>query len=309
MDSENRKRPRLEILLIVLAILCATAMVAMTTLCLPYMLEEYSTRNAPTETTTETTLPPTTQPPATEETVPETTEETAPTLPPPEENPYGINDFQYDDRNFLTCLEGDYMVGIDVSRYQYDIDWQSVADFGVEFAMIRVGFRGYESGALALDPYAQANLEGAAEAGLRVGVYFFSQAITPEEAEEEARYILDYIGDYEITMPVVFDWEIPYVEEPRTQDLDPRTLTDCALAFCRVVEEAGYTPMVYFNTLQARHDIYISELTDYPFWLALYTPRMRFPYKVEMWQYTDSGTIPGIEGPVDLDIWMEFDEE
>lgn len=308
METAVIKRPRLEIVLLVIAILCATGMMVMTTLSLPYMLQEFSTPPEPLETTEAPTteVPSTEAPPTTE---PEPTEETEPTLPPPEENPYGVNDFQYDGRNFLTCSAGDYTVGIDVSRYQDEIDWQQVADYGVAFAMIRVGYRGYGSGALAEDAYALDNLKGALDAGIQVGVYFFSQAISPEEAEEEARFVLEYIEGFEISMPVVFDWELPNVEEPRTQDVDARTLTDCALAFCRVIEEAGYTPMVYFNTLQSRNDLYIAELTDYPFWLALYTPRMRFPYKVEMWQYTDSGSVPGIQGNVDLNIWLKYDDE
>lgn len=304
MDTAVEKRHRPERVLCIVALFCAILLVIMVVLCLPRIRREFSPEDTQSPETTEESTGETTEE-TTGETEPETTEETEPTLPPPEENPYGVNDFQYDHRNFLTCLSGDYMVGIDVSRYQFDIDWQQVADYGVEFAMIRIGFRGYGSGALAEDEYAQANLEGALEAGIQVGVYFFSQAISVEEAEEEARYVLEYIKDYPITMPVVFDWEIPYGENPRTQDVDARTLTDCALAFCRVIEENGYTPMVYFNTLQARSDLYISELTDYPFWLALYTPRMRFPYKVQMWQYTDSGIIPGIDASVDLNIWLK----
>ena len=304
MKTATAKRARPETVLLIIALLAATLLTVVTVLSLPYIAAEFGYGQEATEPTTEPTTEATTEPTTEETTEPETTEETEPTLPPPEANPYGVNDFQYDDDNFLTCLSGDYMVGIDVSRYQFDIDWQQVADAGVEFAMIRVGFRGYETGAIAEDAYAKANLKGALKAGLQVGVYFFSQAITPEEAAEEAQYVLDYITGYDVTMPVVFDWELPNTENPRTLEVDARTLTDCALEFCRVIEEGGYTPMVYFNTHQARDDLYIAELTDYPFWLALYTPRMRFPYKVQMWQYTDSGTIPGIDAKVDLNIWL-----
>ena len=310
MDTATQNRVRPEWFLLIIAIIAATLLIIVALPSLPYILRELggadpdATAPQVQVTTTETTEA-TTEPTTEETTQAPTEEETEPTLPPPEANPYGVNDFQYDNDNFLTCLAGDYRIGIDVSKYQFDVDWQQVADAGIEFAMIRVGFRGYGSGALAEDSYARANLQGALDAGLDVGVYFFSQAISVEEAEEEARYVLDYIVGYDITMPVVFDWEIPSVENPRSQDVDPRTLTDCALAFCKVIEDAGYTPMVYFNTLQARNDLYISELTDYPFWLALYTPRMRFPYKIQMWQYTDSGKIPGIEAYVDLNIWLE----
>ncbi len=304
METADKKYTRPETVLFIIALVAGILLTVMIMLCLPEIAADMGFGEEPvapvTESTTEATTEPTTEP-----TEPETTEETEPPLPPPEANPYGVNDFQYDNKNFLTCLSGEYMTGIDVSRYQFDIDWAQVAGAGVEFAMIRVGYRGYETGALAEDPNAKANLQGALDAGIRVGVYFFSQAISPEEAEEEARFLLEYIKDYDVTMPVVFDWELPGVENPRTLEVDARTLTDCALAFCRVIEEAGYQPMVYFNSHQARDDIYIAELTDYPFWLALYTPRMRFPYKVQMWQYTDSGTIPGIEASVDLNIWLE----
>lgn len=300
METATQTRVRPEAVLLIIVLLSAALLISMVLVSMPQIREDFGIGTQPaTEPTTEPTTEETTEP-----TTEETTEETEPTLPPPEANPYGVNDFQYDDRNFLTCLKGDYMTGIDVSRYQYDVDWQQVANAGIEFAMIRVGYRGYETGALAEDPYAKANLEGALNAGLQVGVYFFSQAITPEEAVEEAQYLLSYITDYDITLPLVFDWEIPNVENPRSLAVDPRTLTDCALAFCRTVEEAGYTPMVYFNTNQARDDLYIAELKDYPFWLALYHPRMRFPYKIQMWQYTDSGKIPGIEVEVDLNIWL-----
>lgn len=304
METATTKRVRPETVLLIIALLAATLVTVLLVLSLPRIAEDLGLKEPPTEATAEETTEPATEP-TTEATEPETTEETEPPLPPPPPNLYSVNDFQYNDKNFLTCLSGDYMVGIDVSRYQFDIDWAQVADYGVEFAMIRVGYRGYETGALAEDPNAKANLQGASDAGIRVGVYFFSQAITPEEAEEEARFVLEYIQEYDVTMPVVFDWELPDVENPRTLEVDARTLTDCALAFCRVIEEAGYQPMVYFNTNQARDDLYIAELTDYPFWLALYTPRMRFPYKIRMWQYTDSGTIPGIEASVDLNIWLE----
>lgn len=303
METATPRRVRLETVLLVIATLAATMLVIVVVLCLPYIAREYGFGDQPesSEETTEATTEATTE----ETTEPETTGETEPTLPPPEANPYGVNDFQYDDDNFLTCLAGDYRIGIDVSRYQFDIDWQQVADAGVEFAMIRIAYRGYETGAIAEDPYAKINLEGALNAGIEVGVYFYSQAINTEEAVEEAQYMLNFIKDYDITMPVVFDWELPYVEAPRTADVDARTLTDCALAFCQTIEEGGYTPMVYFNTHQARDDLYIAELTDYPFWLALYHPRMRFPYKIRMWQYTDSGKVPGISVNVDLNIWLE----
>jgi GH25 family lysozyme M1 (1,4-beta-N-acetylmuramidase) len=220
-------------------------------------------------------------------------------------NPYGPSDFQYDG-DYLSCIAGISQLGIDVSHHQSYIDWPQVAASGIEFAMIRVGYRGIETAELYMDDRAIENLQGALAAGIKVGVYFFSQAITEEEAVEEAEYPLEQIKSWELDLPVVYDWE--YIsEEARTAKMDARTLTDCYLAFCGKIEEAGYTPMAYFNTYQSRSLMHLTELEAYPFWLALYSDRMTFPYRIEMWQYTDSGKVPGIEGKVDLNLM--FTEE
>ena len=240
-------------------------------------------------------------PPAVVPTVPEIDPDTGEKLPEPEKNPYGKLDFQYEGR-YLGCIKAGTMPGIDVSYYQGEIDWEKVKASGIEFAIIRLGYRGYGAeGKLVEDKMAFDNLEGALEAGLKVGVYFFSQAVSVEEALEEADFVLKRIGKYDITMPVVYDWE--YIsEEARTANVDPRTLTDCYLAFCGKIEEAGYTPMAYFNTYQSRKMMYLTELEQYPFWLALYSDRMTYPYRIEMWQYTDSGRVPGIQGNVDINL-------
>lgn len=224
-------------------------------------------------------------------------------IPEPELNPYGKLDFQYEGR-YLGCVKAGTIPGIDVSYYQGTIDWEKVKASGIEFAIVRLGYRGYgEEGKLVEDKMAFANIEGALAAGLKVGVYFFSQAVTVEEAVEEAEYVLERIEKYDITMPVVYDWE--YIsQEARTANMDRRTLTDCYLAFCERIAEAGYTPMAYFNTYQSRQLMYLTELEEYPFWLALYSDRMTYPYRIEMWQYTDSGKVPGIEGNVDINLYF-----
>ena len=283
--AKNRLRTGLTITAAVLVVL--TALLAV--LCYPYLGQpEQPSLSVPE---TQPTEPPT-EPP---------TEE--PTLPPPDPNPYGDLDFQYEGR-FLKLIEGESMAGIDVSSWQYDIDWPAVAAAGAEFAMIRIGYRGSESGRINPDKYAHQNLTGAAEAGLHIGVYFFSQALTREEAEEEAYYVLDVIKDYDITMPVVFDWERIRGEDSRSNDMDRRTLTDCALTFLETIELAGYDAMIYFNPHQSRNLLYLPELKEYDFWLANYTDRMDFPYTVKMWQYTESGSIPGIETPCDFNVYF-----
>ena len=226
----------------------------------------------------------------------------APTEPPADPNPYGPGDFQYDG-NYLKLVSGESITGIDVSSHQGEIDWNQVKESGVDFAMIRLGFRGYETGLIQEDGYFRTNLEGASAAGLDVGVYFFSQAISVEEALEEARFVLDLLDGAELSMPVVYDWE--YISsEARTAGVDRRTLTDCSLAFLEIIEEAGYQPMLYFNWMQQRDMLYLKELNQYDFWLALYSDRMTYPYKIKMWQYTNTGTVPGIEGSCDINIFF-----
>ena len=138
-----------------------------------------------------------------------------------------------------------------------------------------------------------------------VGAYFFSQAVTPEEAVEEAQFILDMIQDWKLDMPIVFDWEDAGGTRP--VGMDPRTLTDCAKAFCQTIEDAGYEAMVYTNWNQAFYDYYLEELTDYGLWLAMYEAEMVFPYKIDMWQYSCTGSVPGINGDVDLNIFFKYD--
>ena len=290
------KRLRTILITIIVILLILTGVLLF--LSLPAMRGEPSPTEIPTAAPTE----PPTEPPTealTEAPTEEPTEEEFYI----EENPYRDEEIQYSGR-FLELTTGESWAGIDVSRWQYDIDWDAVAASGAEFAIIRIGYRGNESGLINADKYAQQNLAGATAAGLKVGVYFFSQAITREEAEEEAYYVLDVIKDWEITMPVVFDWERNRDEGSRSAKMDRRTLTDLSLTFLETIETAGYDAMIYFNPFMSRNLLYLQELTDYDFWLASYTETMDFPYKVKMWQYTESGTIPGIDTPCDFNIYF-----
>lgn len=232
------------------------------------------------------------------------TEAPEPTLPP---NPYGPQDFQYDG-DYLTCTAGPSVLGIDVSEFQQEIDWAAVKAAGVEFAMIRLGYRGYLEGQLYTDSRALENLAGAKAAGVKVGAYFFSQAISVEEAEEEARFSLELLGGMALDMPVVFDWEFMYTEA-RTDGIDGGTLTDCTKAFCQAVEEAGYEAMVYFNLNQAAYYLDLFELQEYPFWLAMYSDRMTYPHRIDMWQYSYTGRVPGISTDVDLNLYFPGEGE
>lgn len=193
-------------------------------------------------------------------------------------------------------------IGVDVSEYQGVIDWQQVKNAGVEFAIIRAGYRTYGGGVITLDNSLITNIDGATAAGIDVGVYFFSQAITPEEAIEEADAVLDAVAGRTITYPIVFDWEIIYDDSARTDTMTVEGLADCCVAFCERVKSAGYTPMVYQNTSTATYKLDLPRIKDYDFWLAEYTDFPTFYYEYDMWQYTSEGKIPGIEGNVDVNI-------
>lgn len=244
--------------------------------------------------TTQTTAPVQTTRPTT---VPAPLE---PTVPEPEGNPYKAGDFVYAD-GFLTCTAADTLVGIDVSVHQGIIDWQQVAAAGVDFVMIRAAYRGYKYGQVNADPNALANIQGARDAGLLVGVYIYSQAVDVAEAVEEAQFLLELLEGVELDLPFTFDWE-RYSDEARTANVSGRTVTDCAIAFCETVRAGGREPMVYFNATQALEQLSLPELAEYPFWLAQYDTQAMFPYRVDMWQYSNKGSVPGIGGNVDLNI-------
>ncbi len=220
-------------------------------------------------------------------------------------NTYSADLFTTGANGYLTYNSDYYdtVIGIDVSAHQGDIDWQAVANSGVKFAMIRVGFRGYTAGTLNLDQYFEANIQGALDAGLDVGVYFFSQAITVAEAQEEADFVLNAIKGYDVTYPVVYDWEtISGTSVARTKDMDASVLNQCAKAFCDRVTANGYDTSVYFYTWLGYKYYDLSQLADYDFWYAEYSAAPTFYYDFQMWQYTSSGTVPGIKGKVDIDI-------
>lgn len=220
-------------------------------------------------------------------------------------NPFTAQDFTYQGY-YLSCRSQPYMLGIDVSEWQGEIDWDIVQAAGMEFAMLRLGFRGTTQGALTEDSCAYANYTAAKEAGMKVGGYFFSQAVSEQEAVEEAEFVLSMIEGWELDMPIVFDWEYGGADS-RTANVDARTLTDCAKAFCRTIEEAGFRAMIYFNESQSYQKLYLEELTDYEFWLAKYQDTLEYPYRVDMWQYTDSARVPGINTNVDVDLYFIYE--
>ncbi|MGN1416526.1 MAG: GH25 family lysozyme, partial [Oscillospiraceae bacterium] len=158
-----------------------------------------------------------------------------------------VGDFKY----YTEDGELTSKLGVDVSYFQQDIDWASVKEAGIDFAMIRVGYRGYESGLINEDKRFHEYMQGAAEAGIETGVYFYSQALTVSEAEAEAEFVISQLEGYNITYPVAFDWEVTGEDTARTNDISPSTLTECAAAFCNKIARAGYIPMIYAPKRQA----------------------------------------------------------
>lgn len=192
--------------------------------------------------------------------------------------------------------------GIDVSKHQGNIDWVKVKNDGVEFAIIRLGYRGYEVGNVLIDEKFHQNMRGAIAAGVKVGVYFYSQAITVQEALDEAAFVLENIKNYDITYPVVFDMEEVTEDTARMNGLTTAQRTDFTIAFCDEVEKAGYTPMIYGGIKWLVEMVDMSRLVKYDKWFAQFYKTPFFPYDLQMWQYTSSGKVDGIAGNVDINI-------
>lgn len=213
----------------------------------------------------------------------------------------------YDDKMFYHDADGNRTstIAIDVSEFQTDINWKAVKEAGVRVVMIRVGYRGYGSGKLVEDVKFREYVEGALSENLRVGVYFYTQGISMEEGIEEARFVLDIIKNYNITCPVAIDTEALYVEDARTNGLDNTARTDVVVGFCDTVKEAGYTPMIYTNRNWLVQMLDVTRLGGYKIWYAHYTNQPDLPYEYTGWQYTDSGTLDGVSGNVDLNVWFE----
>lgn len=213
----------------------------------------------------------------------------------------------YDDKMFYHDVDGNRAstIAIDVSEFQTDINWSAVKEAGVRVVMIRVGYRGYGSGKLMEDAKFREYVEGALSENLRVGVYFYTQGVNMEEGVEEARFVLDIIKDYNITCPVAIDTEALYVDDARTNGLDNEARTDVVVGFCDTIREAGYTPMIYTNRNWFVQMLDATRLGGYKIWYAHYTNQPDLPYEYIGWQYTDTGTLSGVSGNVDLNVWFE----
>ena len=196
---------------------------------------------------------------------------------------------------------------LDVSQFQGKIDWEKVAEYGVRKVIIRAGFRGYGSGKLVTDEQFEANMEGALENGIEVGVYFVTQAVNAEEVHEEYAYLTELLEPYkdQVTLPIVLDVERIVNDEARTDVLTREERTGLAILFLEDVKSAGYTPMVYANIQGLFGMMDVERLRDYDIWYAYYDTYIYYPYQIRCWQYAETGVIPGISGKVDLNLWFK----
>lgn len=221
-------------------------------------------------------------------------------------NEFNLNKLKNDKNGYMTYEDDRYKsrLIIDVSSHNGEIDWNKVKESGVDGAMIRLGYRGYGDAMIVEDDYFQQNIAGAKDAGLKVGVYFFSQATTADEAIEEAEFVMDKIWGRGVTLPIAFDME-PFMGNERFLNHDVKAKTEMADAYLSVIHKFGYEPILYGNPTWLTNDVDISKLTQYPIWLAHYTFSTEWPYDFRMWQFTSQGRVKGIRGDVDLNLLFD----
>ncbi len=195
----------------------------------------------------------------------------------------------------------DALFGIDVSKWNKEIDWESVKAAGVDFVIIRCGYRGSKTGALVEDPYFKKNVEGAEAAGLKVGIYFFTQATTEIEAVEEASMALMLCRNYKLALPIFIDTE-GAGGNGRADGLGVETRTAVCEAFCRTIDNSGFNAGVYASKNWFTNNLSTENLSDYTIWLAQYSRAATYDGRYDLWQYTSAGTIDGIETRVDLNM-------
>lgn len=205
--------------------------------------------------------------------------------------------YSYEDDMYTSKL------GVDVSSYQKNINWKKVKEAGVEFAILRIGYRGYgESGKLIEDPMFEKNYANATREGIEIGVYFFSQSVNEDEIKEEAEFVCQKLEGKEISYPVVFDLEKIKNDEARTDNLTTEEITSMTEKFCQLIQEKGYTPCIYGNAKTFTTKMKLEQFNDYSKWYADYQEKPIYIYDFEIWQYTETGKINGISGNVDLNL-------
>ncbi len=224
-------------------------------------------------------------------------------------NSYNTDNFRID-KGFMAYFddEGNKIshLGCDLSYHNRYVNWDELAASGCEFVMLRCGYRGYSQGGLAKDEKFDEYAREAQRVGINIGVYFFTQALDVEEAEDEAEYVLKLIENYKISYPVAFDTEYIDDETARTNttEISDELRTEICKAFCEKIKENGYYPMIYASENWMRRYMELEPLKEYDFWAPQYLEENDFLFDFTIWQYTDQGSIPGVKGDVDLDISM-----
>lgn len=221
-----------------------------------------------------------------------------------ERHDYKTSSFKRTD--YTMTYEGDQRYqarrGVDISHHDGEVDWKKLKSDGIEFVILRVGYRGYQSGSLNEDRMFQKNIKDAIEAGLDVGIYIFSQADSEKEALEEAKFVLKRIKKYKITLPVFYDPEIIRDDEARSDNISGQQFTKNAVVFCNAVKQAGYIPGVYSNMLWEAYEFDLEKLSDFVIWYADYEAKPQTPYRFEFWQYAEKDG--DIKAPYDMDVMM-----
>lgn len=219
-----------------------------------------------------------------------------------------VNELGEEDFSGGKYIGTDYTVleGIDVSEHQGEIDWDAVAADGVDFAIIRAGYRGYSEGGLFVDDWFFENMDGAIENGVDIGVYFFSQATTVEEAVEEADFLVEEMLSLytheTFALPIFYDWESITTDEARTDGLGGEVITECALAFCARLAEKGYSPGVYAYRNLGYYSYELPRMTHLTWWVAALNDYPDFYYAHDFWQHSITGAVDGINGDVDKNM-------
>ncbi|MBO4337286.1 MAG: glycoside hydrolase family 25 protein [Lachnospiraceae bacterium] len=222
-------------------------------------------------------------------------------------NPYNTEYFYLED-GFMAYHdeEGNKIswLGVDLSYHQENVNWDELESSGIDFVILRCGYRGYSEGGLVKDEKFDQYAAECNARGIPLGVYFFTQAISVEEAEREADFVIDLIKDYDISYPVAFDTE--YVSDSNartnTEEIDEDLRTDMCIAFCERIKKAGYYPMIYASENWIRRELNYEALQEYDFWAPQYLEENDFMYDFTIWQYTERGFIKGVDEQVDLDI-------
>lgn len=229
------------------------------------------------------------------------------------QNRYKPDDFAEEKGVVEYIGEGSSTVGISVNEKKGDIDWQQVKENGVDFVMIRVGLREKIKGRIRVDANFEKNIQGAADAGLAIGVYFYSKAVTDAEAEAEATFVLEQIRDYDVSIsyPIAIYWEYD-LKDDGTQDESSRTVrrngeqvTGFIDTFCNKIKVAGFHPCYFAEKSMAYNRLNLGRLGNYDLWYGEYRAAPSFFYDFAIWQYTENGRVPGISEPVPINIAMK----